>query len=74
MVELRPLVNAPGAERNGHVGDAKRPVVWWAKDMGGRTAVIAVNTSTEPQTVHVPALGDAGKGVSFSRYEVKIFR
>ena len=74
MVELRPLVNAPGAERNGHVGDAKRPVVWWAKETGGRTAVIAVNTSTEPQTVDVPALGDAGKGLVFSRYEVKIFR
>ena len=74
MVELRPLVNAPGAERNGHAGDAKQPVVWWAKETGGRTAVIAVNTSQEPQTVDIPALGDAGKGLVFSRYEVKVFR
>ena len=74
MVELRPLVNAPGPERNGRVGDANRPVVWWAKETGGRTTVIAINTSQEPQTVDVPALGDAGKSLVFNRYEVKIFR
>ena len=74
MVELRPLVNAAGPERNGHVGDAKQPVVWWAKETGGRTAVIAINTSKQPQTVDVPALGKIGKGLVFNRYEVKIFR
>ena len=74
MVELRPPVNAPGPERNGRVGDANRPVVWWAKETGGRTTVIAINTSQEPQTVDVPALGDAGKSLVFNRYEVKIFR
>ena len=73
-MELRPLVNAAGPERNGHVGDAKQPVVWWAKETGGRTAVIAINTSQQPQTVDVPALGKIGKDLVFNRYEVKIFR
>ncbi len=72
MVELRQVVNAKGTARSGHAGDAKCPVAWWAKEIDGRTVVIAVNTSEKPQTADVPALGDAGKGMSFFRYEVKI--
>jgi hypothetical protein len=71
LVSLRPVVNASGKVRTGRAGEEKCPVEWWAKDIDGRTVVIAVNTSEKNQKVEIDVGGSVGKlSLDLARYEV----
>ncbi|MGI5924197.1 MAG: hypothetical protein ACOX9E_09660 [Lentisphaeria bacterium] len=71
--DLRPLILAPGNTQSGTVEvktDAR--VEWWAKTIGGKQTVIAVNTSEDDLEATIPIPGQEPATMTFKRYEVKI--
>ncbi|MGI5924060.1 MAG: hypothetical protein ACOX9E_08960 [Lentisphaeria bacterium] len=71
--ELRPLFLAPGNTQSGTVEVKKDArVEWWAKTIGGKQTVIAVNTSEDDLEAVIPVPGGEPATMTFKRYEVKI--
>ena len=72
LVSMRPLITDGAKARTGSAGGKKSPVEWWAKEFNGKTVVIVVNTSKEPQTVEIDPGGTVGKTrLELKRYEVR---
>ena len=72
LASMRPLITDGAKARSGSAGDKKAPVEWWAKEFNGKTVVIVVNTSKEPQTVEIDPGGTVGKTrLKLKRYEVR---
>lgn len=67
LVELRPLVTAPGAVKTGTAVDGKSKIEWWVKTLDGERLLIAVNTGTDPATAELE-----GRKLTFRRHEVKV--
>ncbi|NMA47752.1 MAG: hypothetical protein GX945_14450 [Lentisphaerae bacterium] len=71
--DLRPLILAPGSTEAGTVEvkmDAR--VEWWAKTIGGKQTVIAVNTSEDELEAAIPIPGQEPATMTFKRFEVKV--
>ena len=71
---LRPFVNAPGKVTTGTAVQGKKKVEWWAKTVGDKTMLIAVNTATESVDIEIDAPGLGKCAYSFHRHEVKVVR